>query len=196
MKILLLSLLLLLSACSTTYPAITQYKIDVSKNMQKTQSHCSDKALKVSQVFVKSSLMSKKMKYIVGQYKEFAFNQSEWAQDPNRAITNEIVDVLRASGSFRSVVSYKSMSSSDYTLETTVDDFTQYFSTDENSSLVKVAISFSLIDNATRKIIATKQITREKKTKENTAQSGVKALNSLLSESLREMSFWLAKSCK
>jgi cholesterol transport system auxiliary component len=189
--------LLYLTACSTTYPAITEYRIDTDiKVPSDLTSSCKEKSLTVAQVFVKNSLMSKKMKYVVGKYQEFAYNESEWAENPNRAITDEIIASLQKAGVFATVESYKSFSRSDYTLESRVDTFTQFFSEDESSSFVKIDITFSLIDNKTAKIIASKHIVKEKKTKKADAKSGVVALNELLGESLREMSRWIAGSCQ
>lgn len=196
MKLLLIVLAFLLSACSTTYPAITGYRLDTNSTNVSVQSNCKEKSLKVSQTFLKSSLMSKQMKYVVGQYKEYAFNNSEWSQNPNQAITQEIVKELTSADIFLSVESYKSFSRADYTLESSVSDFTQHFSSDERTSFVKVDILFSLIDNKTMQVIATKHFIKELKTDAPTAASGVKALNILLSECLREMKLWLAKDCK
>ncbi len=186
-----------LTACSTTHPAITEYRINVhTKVSRDIQSSCQQHSLTVAQVFVKSSLMSKKMKYVVGKYKEYAYNQSEWAENPNRAITDAIVKALQDAAVFQTVQSYKSFSRSDYTLESRVDDFTQYFSEDEKESYVRTSITFSLIDNKTAEVVGSKQITKEKKIQDADAKSGVVALNELLSESLREMQTWIAKSCE
>ena len=195
MKLLLIVLAFLLSACSTTHPAITGYRLDTNSSKISIKSNCKAKSLKVSQVFLKSSLMSKQMKYVVGQYEEYAFNDSEWSQNPNKAITQEIVKELDNADMFSSVESYKSFTRADYTLESSVLEFTQHFSSDERTSFVKVDISFSLIDNKTMQVMATKHFIKELKTDAPTAASGVKALNILLAECLREMKLWLAKDC-
>ena len=198
MKIVLGSFLLFfLTACSTTYPAVTQYRIE-AENLQKSSSvnACKKHSLKVAQAFVRSSLMSKKMKYVVGTYQEGTFNQSEWAEDLNRAITDAIVSSLRDANLFETVTSYKSTSVAEYTLESSVSEFTQHFSEDEKSSFVKLDIAFMLVDNASGKALATKRIVKEMSTKSADAKGGVAALNSLLQKSLREMQTWIVKSCQ
>jgi ABC-type uncharacterized transport system auxiliary subunit len=196
-KILLSSIfLLILNACSTTYPSITQYRIESRQKSDLNLSQsCKKASLSVAQVFVPSSLMSKKMKYVVGKYQEFAYNESEWAESPNRAITDEIVQKLESEAIFTSVESYKSFSRSDYTLESRVDAFSQYFSKDEKSSFVKVAMTFSLIENKTAKIVATKHIEKTRKTQSSDAVGGVDALNETLSDVLAQMSEWISGSC-
>jgi len=198
MKTVLLSILgLFFVACSTTYPAITEYRITVpTLKQQALNSSCKEHTLKVSRVFVKSSLMGKEMKYIVGEYKEYAYNKSEWAEQPNKALSDMIVKVVEDSGTFAHVSSYKSFSSSDYTLETNVAEFTQHFSSDEKNSFVKIDMTFSLIDNNSAMVVASKHIVNEKKVTHPDAQSGVQALNELLLSTLHEMTQWLAKGCK
>ncbi len=190
-------IVLFFTACSTTYPSIIEYKIDTEVQIpQNLEDSCQKSSLTVAQVFVKSSLMSKKMKYVVGKYKEFAYNQSEWAENPNRAISDVIVKALESANIFQTAGSYKSFSRSDYTLESRVDLFSQYFSEDKKESFVKIAIVFSLIDNKTAKIIASKHISKERKIQKANAQSGVIALNELLGESLDEMIQWISGSCE
>ena len=187
----------LFSACSTTYPAVTEYKINVdTNNRQQIVSSCKNESLKVAQVFVSAPLMQKEMHYVVGKYQEGTFNQSAWAQSPNRALTDAIVQRVQKEHIFATVESYKSFSSAKYTLESSVHEFTQYFSEDEKVSHAVVDISFTLIDNATAKIVSTKEILKMKTTKEATAKSGVEALNELLTQTLRELSSWLAGSCR
>ena len=189
--------LLFITACSTTYPAVTQYRIETKdfKNSSAAMS-CKKSSLKVSQAFVRSSLMSKRMKYVVGDYQEGAFHQSEWAEDPNKAITDTIVKSLRDAKIFQTVTSYRSLSNAQYTLESSVAEFTQHFSKDEKSSFVKLDITFNLLESTTGKVLSSKRIRKQMPTKSADAQGGVTALNTLLQESLREMQKWIAKSCK
>lgn len=189
-------MLLFFTACSATYPAVTQYRIETKDLQQSSKSTCKKHSLKVSQAFVRSSLMSKRMKYVVGDYQEGAYNQSEWAEDPNKAITDAIVKSLRDAKIFQTVTSYKSQSNAEYTLESSVAEFTQHFSKDEKSSFVKLDITFTLLESATGKVLATKCIVKQMPTKSADAQGGVAALNALLQESLREMQSWIAKSCQ
>ncbi|MBA1432827.1 MAG: membrane integrity-associated transporter subunit PqiC [Epsilonproteobacteria bacterium] len=198
MKIVLSTFVLLfLAACSTTYPAVTQYRIETQSLQQGANvSNCKKHSLKVAQVFVRSSLMSKKMKYVVGRYEEGAYNQSEWAEEPNRALTNAIVKSLRDADLFETVTSYKSTSTAEYALESSVAEFTQHFSKDEKSSFVKLDITFMLVANVNGKVLASKRIVKEMPTKSADSKGGVAALNALLQESLREMQAWIVESCK
>jgi len=195
--VLLLTVTLFFLGCSRTSPMITEYRIAAKESKVSLESaSCKEDTIKVSQAFVKSSLMSKEMKYVVGDYEEYSYNQSEWAEHPNKAITNAVVASLEDAGIFANVTSYKSFSSSKYTLEINVADFTQYYSSDEKSSTANLDITFSLIDNQTSLIIASKHIVKKKKTQKADAKSGVLALNALLAQSLDELKIWIAKSCK
>ncbi|QOP45206.1 ABC-type transport auxiliary lipoprotein family protein [Sulfurimonas paralvinellae] len=198
MKILVTTFLLLVfTACSTTYPAVTQYRLTVQEAQKGAlQSNCKEHSLKVSQAFVKSSLVSKEMKYTLGAYQEGRFNRSEWAEDLNRALSDTIVSSLEDSALFQNVTSYKSLSGSDYTLETRVSDFTQHFSDDQKSSVVKVDMTFTLIDNKTGMAVSSKHIVKEMPTKSPDAKSGVEALNQVLNEVLHTMHIWIAGTCQ
>ena len=198
-KVALISFMIVLfTACSTTYPAVTQYRIAPKESAKKEHfsTECKAKTLKISQVFVKNSLMGKEMKYIVGDYKEYAYNQSEWAEHPNKAISDVIINSLQRSNIFSHVSGYKSFTVSDYTLESNIAEFTQHFSEDEQHSFAKIDITFSLIDNSSVKIVASKHIVKSMPVAEANAQSGVVALNRLLESALDEMKLWIAKACK
>ena len=198
MKTIVTSLLLILfvTGCATKYPSITEYRIKVEpKQLSDLQKSCEKKSLTVAQVFVPSALMSKSMKYVVGEYKEYAYNTSAWAENPNRAITSAIVKSLQNTQIFQTVENYKSFSRSDYTLESRVDDFSQHFDHDEKHSFAVVDMTFSLIENKTAKVVATKHIIKKEEVKEANANSGVEALNKALNETLTEMSSWISGSC-
>jgi len=196
MRVVVSSLVLLFfMACSTTYPAVTYYRVTtLHKSLQKGV--CKKDSIKVAQSLLPSSLMSKKMRYVVGEYEEGTFHQSAWAEELNRAISDAIVTSLRDANLFATVTSYKSTAVTEYRLESSVAEFTQHFSRDEKHSFVKLDITFMLVDNATSKVIATKHIVKEFPTQSADAKGGVRALNSALQESLREMQIWLEKSCK
>jgi ABC-type uncharacterized transport system auxiliary subunit len=195
-KVLFISILLFLVGCTTTYPPMTEYRVALKKSVKQPQSSCREKRLKVSQVFLRSSLMSKEMKYVVGEYKEFSYTQSQWAEDPNKLLSDILVQNLKESDIFASVVSYKSFSSANYTLESSVEDFTQYYSSDEKSSYVRVAMSFTLIATDKAEIVDTLRVVKKIDTKEPNAKSGVEALNVALNSILGELDGWIAKSCK
>ena len=197
MKSLLLLSFLIFTGCSVTHAPIAEYRIAPEvKVAQHSAKSCKDKSLKVGQVFSASSLMSKKMKYAQDDYKEFSFSESEWAISPNKAITKAIVKSVRSSNIFSNVTSFKSRSDSDMILETSVEDFMQYFTKENKKSYVNVVMSMTLIDAKSSKSVATKTFTKRVDVKSINAYGGVDALNSAFGTILQEQNLWLESSCK
>jgi len=187
---------LVMVGCTTTQPPMKEYTITLKPAKSFAKGSCKKYDLKVSQVFVGSSLMSKSMKYRVGEYAEYAYNRSQWSEDPNKALTQAIVANLQETGIFKSVSDYRSFSKSDYTLESRVDRFVQGYSSDEKHSFAAVDLTFQLIENATARVVATKHITKEERLSVVGAAAGVAGLNRLFSEALSEMDQWIDGSCK
>ena len=188
---------LFLSGCSTTKPLITEYTIEAKvNNIHNEKSGCLDKTIKVSQAFSSTALMSPKMSYAQGEYKQFSYSQSEWANSPNKAITMQIAKLLREGNLFQSVQTFKSRSKSSLILETNIEDFMQYFTDNSDNSYAKVVISFTILDAKTSDIIATKTLSAKVDTKTLDANGGVQALNLALENVLKQTNGWLIEVCK
>lgn len=193
MKIILTILVFLLSGCSTTYPSITDYRIDPNVKIDKQSSVSKKHSIKVSPIFSNTSLTSNTMRYRIGKYKEYSFSQSAWVDNPNRVIANKLVNVLDASGLFNGVYSYKSSKSAELVLEVSINEFIQSFNETEDSSTVTLDISYNLIERKSAKLIGAKNFTKTMKTDTVDAQGGVEALNILLAETLEETINWLSE---
>ena len=185
-----------LSACTVVTPHISEYIIDPVLEENSYVSTCNNRSLKVLQSFSSSSLMSTKMYYVLGDYKRDAFTESQWAESPNRAITNRIVSMLQNSKLFSTVQVSKSRTKSDLFLETNVEDFVQYFSQDEKKSYVKAVITMTLIDAKNKKILNSKTFEKRVDSTSIDAQGGVVALNKALLEILLESQKWIVGVCK
>jgi len=186
-----------LSACSTIEPSITEYRIIANNIISKSDLNgCKNKSLKVAQAFSSSSLMSLKMDYVLLNNKTFSYSQARWSDTPNRAISLELLQVIRDSGLFKYTQSAKTRSKSDFILETYIEDFVQYYSNDLSKSYVKILISSSLIDLKTNSIISAKTFKTKVESTSADAIGGVKALNKALSDILMQNTDWLSEICK
>jgi TonB-dependent SusC/RagA subfamily outer membrane receptor len=98
------------------------------------------------------------------------------------------------------VVSYKyrflSAGRSEYILESSIEEFIQYFSKDSKNSYISIVISFTLVD--TKSSVPVDSITLQKKVRvdEMSAKGGVRAFNKGLNELLQENNRWLNEVCK
>ena len=195
--IILVIVTIFLSGCSATHPPVSEYKINAEYKTQAFEnSSCSNKSLKIAHSFSSPSLMSLKMDYGIGKVKQFSYTQSQWTQSPSSAISLEILESLRELKLFKSVQTSKSRSRSDMILETNIEDFMQYYNSDENISYVNSVISFTLIDAKSNNVIAAKTFTSKVNVSSLNAEGGVKALNSSLSTILVNSSKWFAKICQ
>ncbi len=189
--------ILMVSGCSTTQPPVTEYRIQAVIQESKIDvDGCSDKSIKVAQAFSSSSLMSQDMNYALGKNKQFVYSQSQWADVPNRALTSEIVKLLRKIKLFKNIQIAKSRGRSDLILETCIEDFKQYFNEDFSDSYAKVVISFTILDSSTNKVVANETFQSRVDVKSLDAGGGVEALNEALSEILAKSAVWFEGVCK
>ena len=189
--------IIFLSACSTSNVQITEYTINTKiQNTNANKNGCLNKSLKLSQAFSKNALMSSKMSYAEGVYKQYFYSQSQWADSPNRALTFEILKLIRTSQLFKNVHTFKSRAKNDLILETNIEDFMQYFTDDLTKSYVNVVISLTIIDAKSKSILATKTFGAKVDSKTLDAEGGVKALNEALEIVLSDVSEWLVGVCK
>ncbi len=191
-------LVLIVSGCSVKQPPVAKYALEVTvpQELLKASNGCLDKSLKVAQAFSTSSLMSQNMDYTEGKNKQYSYTQAQWYEAPNRALTKEFTEALREAQIFKSVQNYKSLASSDWLLEISIEDLMQYFDKNIKKSYVNVAYNLTLIDNKTSQILATKTFERAIEAKTLNASGGVEALNEALSEAFVESMNWINGICQ
>jgi cholesterol transport system auxiliary component len=191
------SLALFFSACSTTVPVVTKYKIstDLTLDVQNTSS-CKQKNVKVSSSLASTSLMSKDMSYVKGTSKVFKYSESAWLNNPNRSVSRELINMLREIDIYKSVQNSTSRSMADLIIESTLEEFIQYYSDDFKNSYALVEINFSIIDSKTSDVVDTKKFSSKVDIKSLDAQGGVDGLNLALKNILYESSKWFAGVCK
>lgn len=198
MKLIIIALMVFLFlGCSTTAPAVAEYRINVaSPSSAFNESGCKQESLKIAQAFSSSSLMSNKMSYGQGAHRQYNFTESEWAESPNRAISVAVLEYVKSTELFKNVQTSKSRSSNGLLLETNIEEFMQYFSEDEKESFSKVKINLTLIDVKASKVLATKTFSSTVKVDSLNADGGVIALNRALGNILEESAKWLGGVCK
>lgn len=192
-----IGLVLLFSACSTKTPVVVKYKISSNLELDPTNvTKCKEQSIKVSSTFTSSNLMSKDMSYTQGGSKVYEYSESAWLNNPNRSVTRELIKMLRDSDIYKSVQESKSRSKSDLVVESTLEEFMQYYSDDLKQSYVIVRINFSIIDTQTSEVIAEETFKSRVESKSLDADGGVKALNIALKEVLSDSSQWFVKGCR
>lgn len=199
MKIVLIALsMFLMSGCIAVKPTITEYKINTAsiKRVPIVTNECKDKALRISQAFSQSSLMSHKMSYTEFQNRVYSYTQSQWQETPNNFLTRELLKNMRDSNLFKTVLSSKSRSKSDLILESSIDEFMQYYSDDAKKLHVDVAITLTLIDAKDATVKSTQTFTSKLDAKTADAAGGVEAINRALEEIFSKNIEWIEGVCR
>jgi cholesterol transport system auxiliary component len=198
MRVIIIFFILLLSGCATVKPPITEYKIissTIDFKKYEPSANCRDKSLKIAQAFSPNSLMSLNMDYVESENRVFSYTKSQWQEDPNSAITQELLKNIRNSALFSNVESSKSRSKSDWILETNIEEFVQFFSKDMKSSYVNVLITLTIVDTKTGFVVATKTFNSKVDAKTLDAEGGVEALSNALSSVILQNIEWLNGIC-
>jgi len=184
-------------ACTTTKPAITDFKLDVDlENIIVDANGCKSKTIKVSKAFSEDSMKSLKMDYIQDKNKVFSYSQSQWLSSPSNIISKKIFFSLRDSKLFKYVNLDMSQSNSEYIMEIIIEDFMQYYTEQLDTSYVNVKININIIDTTDSSIVASQNFSSKVDTKSLDAQGGVEALNIALSDVLKQNIKWLNGVCK
>jgi len=194
-----LTLLIMVSfwGCSTVVPSVTEYRVITDIPFKHLQSeNCKNKSLKVAQAFSSTSLMSQRMRYTHGLTKQYLYSQAQWSESPNLAITGEFLKHIQKADIFKSVLNSKSRSKSDMILEINIEDFMQYYSEDESKSYVNVALTLSIIDAKSSKVLESKSFEIKSDVDQLDAAGGVKMLNKTLQEIIAQSIKWLSGVCK
>ncbi len=197
MKILLIILTLLFSGCTTIKPTIAEYYLTTKDIKVKNDAlGCRDKSLKIANVFSSSSLVSLKMEYMQADNKVYSYSQSQWQESPNSMVESILLKTMRESELFSSVHPSKSRIKSSLILETSIEEFMQFFSKDLKTSHVKVTINFSLIDTKTNHVVTDKSFSSQVDARTPDAKGGVDAFREALSEILTKNLEYLSGVCR
>lgn len=200
MKIALMIILaLLVTGCSlqTKVASSTQYRLDITPNDRNfTSLTCKDDILQLKNISNYDVIQSRSIYYKVGDYKLFAYTQSNWEEAPSKTIQNELISALRDTAIFKDVITNRSVAKSNYILEYDVEDFVQHYKEDLNSSYVSAKVHFSIIENNSSKLLYSTTIQKELPTDSNDAFGGVKALRAVLKDLLGQTSLWLDERCQ
>ncbi|MDD2567595.1 MAG: ABC-type transport auxiliary lipoprotein family protein [Thiovulaceae bacterium] len=187
---------IVLAGCSVSTPAVSEYRLAPTSEVKQEKALACAHTLKVQNLLSSAALMTQRLYYGVGQYKQFAYTQAAWSDTPQKKIGDLYVALLREREIFQSVHSYRSNVLTDRTLEIVVDDFMQYYDEDYKNSHAKVGLTLTLIDTAAKKPLATKSFKARKQAPSLDAQGGVDALNEALQEVMEASALWLEGECK
>lgn len=199
MRILFISFFLFfISGCTTIKPTVTEYKL-IQKDKERSiisASECKDKTLKISQAIAPVSLNSLSMEYTESKNMVFTYSQARWQDSPANLITMEVLKRVRDAGLFKIVNTSKSNAKSDLVLEIDIEEFMQYYDKKVHSLHVRSAITFNLLKDKDKSIIASRNFSSDIDAKSADASGGVEALSKALNKIMDENIEWLESICR
>ena len=122
----------------------------------------------------------------------FAHNQ--WVDTPGRMLAPLIVAAVERSGAFRAVVQTPSPAGGELRLDTEVRRLQHEFM--DKPSRVRFTLRAYLVDNATRKVIATREFEQTVPAPSENPQGGVTAANSAVQTVLENLAAFCAETAR
>jgi len=198
-RLIALILLSLLTGCATIKtPPTDIYTISpVWKNNESGGQHKDKSALVIKLAPIKGAraFSSNQILYSDSHYGQNGYAYSRWSDAPVKLLQILFQIALEENDQFSAVVPPTSASDADFLLESNLYDFSYHLNDDGTSDGV-IRVSFHLVDNTTKSIIATKVSTSRVPALSQNAQAAVVALNKAAFNVTRELLSWLAESGK
>jgi cholesterol transport system auxiliary component len=135
---------------------------------------------------------SQKMIYTRQAHKLEYFAHNEWIDPPARMVAPLIVSALESTGAFRAVVSSPGSSSGDLRLDTEVLLLQQEFTS--TPSQVRFALRASLVEDGTRRVVATRDFEITQPALSDDPYGGVQAANAAVRTVLQRLAAFCAEA--
>lgn len=139
-----------------------------------------------------SGFDSPRIIYLRTAHKLEYFSHSEWADTPARMLSPLIVNALESSGAFRAVVPSPSAAAGDLRLDTELIRLQQDFGS--TPSGVRFTLRATLVDNATRKVLAWREFDENAAATSDDPYGGVLAANRAVRSALEKLGLWCAQT--
>jgi cholesterol transport system auxiliary component len=186
---------LLLGGCSTTSPSTSEYTLVASKTtLQNTLAPQSLKTLSVASSKPLSSLTGKSLIYLRENGESGPYLYSRWSDTPAILIQRTLIHSLQPAALFSSVIPASSLAQSDWTLESDLDGFHHRLSDHQSEGLID--ITYRIVENKTKRVIATKRFLIISPAPSMDALGGVNALKNATDELNSQCIAWLHATIK
>jgi cholesterol transport system auxiliary component len=142
-------------------------------------------SLRINQVQAAAGFDSRRIIYLREPYRLDYFAKHEWADTPARMLAPLLLAAWEAGGQFRVVLGAQSAGSAEFSLDTEVIRLQQDFS--QSPSQVRLTLRVSLLDNASRRVLASREFDARVAAPSDDADGGVMAANRAVQQVLNEM---------
>lgn len=186
--------LLAISACSLLQPAATPhlnfYSLDGLPGKTLLAAPISAPTLIVSPPHAAPGYDSQRIIYMREPHKLEYFAHSEWIDPPARMLAPLLVAAIEKTGAFRAVVLTPSTAAGELRLDTEIIRLQQEFGT--RPSQLRFTLRAHLIDETTRRVVASRQFDTSVPVSSETPYGGVVAANRAVQSTLENLAAFCA----
>lgn len=189
--------LLLLGGCSLqqSKPSVTEYLLKPAvERVNADGSACQERTLRIALTQAPQMMERPAIFYVDEHNIQYRYSRSRWSQSPDKQWRHLLEEEIGRSGMFKGVISYTSQAFNDLLLESRITDFMQYFKA--GKAYVHVVMQMTLIDQESRKVVATHVADKRLENASADAEGAVAAFNQIVAEILKETVEWLDGECK
>jgi cholesterol transport system auxiliary component len=122
--------------------------------------------------------------YTLRPYEVAYFSRHQWGETPSQMLQPLLVRTLEATGYFSAVLTPPYAGRYSYALRTEILQLTQDFTSDP--AAVQLSLRLRLTDDATGRLVATKEISVREPMQQKTPQAGIAAANEATAKALQQ----------
>lgn len=132
------------------------------------------------------------MAYMTKPYEVEYFAKNEWGEKPAQMIHSLIVKTLRDGGYFKEVLTSSQPGPHKYVLRSELLELQQDFTS--AAPRVRLALRFQLVDGATSRVLASRELAASEPMREKSPQAGVVAANDAVAKVLRDLASFVVET--
>ncbi|MBY0234543.1 MAG: ABC-type transport auxiliary lipoprotein family protein [Burkholderiaceae bacterium] len=142
-------------------------------------------SLRINEPLAAAGFDSRRIIYLRQPYRLDYYARHEWADTPARMLAPLLQSAFAVSGLYRVVVSAASAANTELSLDTEIMRLQQDFS--QRPSQLRLSLRASLLDNASRRVLASREFDVSLAAPSEDAQGGVTAANLALQQVLADL---------
>ena len=196
MQLLLAVMFLAMSGCSlqSTVPPTAKYSLNAHPEIPVIKkSAFKEKVIRMGVIESTNMLAGTTIYYTTDSGESYAYTKSRWNESMTAKFSNAMVETLSKSHLFKDVIPFRSLAKNDLILEINIYDFSQVIH-DDGSSTVHMAVKLRVVEQYSRKIVATKLFEKSINDLDGNVHGAMRGYNQLLKNCLEETVKWLQKN--
>jgi len=196
MQLLFAVIFLAMSGCSiqSTVPPTSKFSLNVHSEIPVIkESAFKEKVIRMGVIESTSMLSGTTIHYTTDSGENYSYTKARWNESVTKKLGDAMIQTLSKSHLFKDVIPFRSLAKNDLIFEINLYDFSQVVH-DDGTSTVHMAVKLRVVEQYSRKIVATKLFEHSIDNLEGNVQGAIKGYNTLLNTCLVETVKWLHKN--